>query len=85
MMLIISERCELNAGPNVPTHTGKRRTISHAHSQQMLDQAAGMDSRRITDRITGVRDAITAVSDGRSAAELAERVADMTAVSSRAW
>jgi hypothetical protein len=44
----------------------------------MLDQAAGMGSRRIQDRIVRVRDAVTGVSDGSAAAELAERVADMT-------
>jgi hypothetical protein len=46
----------------------------------MLDQAAGMESRRIQERIVRVRDAVTGVSDSRSAAELAERVADMTGV-----
>ncbi|MGH3248614.1 MAG: ABC transporter ATP-binding protein, partial [Trebonia sp.] len=46
----------------------------------MLDQAAGMESRRIQERIVRVRDAVTGVSDGRPAAELAERVADMTGV-----
>jgi hypothetical protein len=46
----------------------------------MLDQAAGMESRRIQERIVRVRDAVTCVSDGRAAAELAERVADMTGV-----
>jgi tetratricopeptide (TPR) repeat protein len=47
-------------------------------AMRMLDQAAGMESRRIEQRITCVRDAVTAVSDGRAAGELAERVADMT-------
>jgi hypothetical protein len=46
----------------------------------MLDQAAGMESRRIHERIIRVRDAVTSASDGRAAAELAERVADMTGV-----
>jgi hypothetical protein len=50
----------------------------------MLDQAAGMESRRIQERIVRVRvrvrDAVTGVSDGRAATELAERVADMTGV-----
>ena len=46
----------------------------------MLDQAAGMESRRIQERIIRVRDAVTSVSDGRAAAELADRVADMTGV-----
>jgi hypothetical protein len=50
---------------------------------QMLDQAAGMESCRITERITAVRDAITAASDGRAAAEFAERVADMTGIPPR--
>jgi hypothetical protein len=50
---------------------------------RMLDQAAGMESCRITERITGVRDAITAASDGRAAAEFAERVADMTGIPPR--
>jgi hypothetical protein len=44
----------------------------------MLDHAAGMESRRIDDRITGVRDAVTAMSDGRAARDLAERIADIT-------
>ncbi len=39
-----------------------------------------MESRRIQERITRVRDAVTGVSDGRAATELAERVADMVAV-----
>jgi hypothetical protein len=46
----------------------------------MLDQAAGMESRRIEERILRVRDAVAAMSDGRAAADLAERVADMTGV-----
>lgn len=46
----------------------------------MLDQAAGMESRRIHERIIRVRDAVTTASDGRAAAALAERVADMTGV-----
>jgi hypothetical protein len=37
-----------------------------------------MESRRIQERIIGVRDAVTGLSDGRAAAELAERVVDMT-------
>ncbi|HUY46920.1 MAG TPA: hypothetical protein VMV92_14495 [Streptosporangiaceae bacterium] len=47
---------------------------------EMLDHAVGMESRRIEDRITGVRDAVAAASDGRAARGLAERVADMTRV-----
>ena len=47
---------------------------------QMLDRATGMESCRIQDRIIAVRDAIAAVSDGAAAAELAERVADVTGV-----
>ena len=46
----------------------------------MLDQAAGMESRRIQERIIRVRDAVAGASDGRAVAELAERVADMTGV-----
>ena len=42
-----------------------------------------MESCRITERITAVRDAITAASDGRAAAEFAERVADMTGIPPR--
>lgn len=45
---------------------------------QMLDQATGMESRRIQERIIAVRDAISGISDGHASAELAERVADMT-------
>jgi hypothetical protein len=45
---------------------------------RMLDQAVGMESRRIEERIVGVRDAIAAMSDGRAAAELTERVSDIT-------
>jgi hypothetical protein len=44
----------------------------------MLDQAAGMESRRIDERIIQVRNVVAGLSDGRAAAELAERVADMT-------
>jgi hypothetical protein len=51
----------------------------------MLDQAAGMESRRISDRIIRVRDAVTSLSDGREATELAERVTDMTGVTLRRW
>jgi hypothetical protein len=46
----------------------------------MLDHAAGMESGRIQERILRVRDAVTAVSDGRATTEFAERVADMTGV-----
>jgi hypothetical protein len=46
----------------------------------MLDQAAGMESRRIQERIIRVTGAVNDASDGRAAAELAERVADMTGV-----
>ena len=46
----------------------------------MLDQAAGMESRRITERIVQVRDAVAGMSDSRAATELAERVADITGV-----
>ena len=44
----------------------------------MLDQAAGMEPRRIDERIIRVRDAVTGMSDGSAAAALAERVTDMT-------
>ena len=56
------------------------RTNPQSAASQMLDQAAGMESCRITKRITGVRDAITAISDGRIAGELAKRVADVTGI-----
>jgi len=46
----------------------------------MLDQAAGMESRRLHNRILAVRDAVTSASDGRAAAELAERVADVARI-----
>jgi hypothetical protein len=39
-----------------------------------------MESRRIHERIVRVRDAVTEASNGRAAAELAERVADMTGI-----
>ena len=55
-------------------------TLQFMAPEVMLDQAAGMESRRIQERIIRVRDAVTSVSDGRAAAELAERVADMTGV-----
>lgn len=45
---------------------------------QMLDHAAGMESRRIEERIVRVRDAIIMASDSRTGAEFSERVADMT-------
>jgi tetratricopeptide (TPR) repeat protein len=47
---------------------------------QMLDKAAGMESCRITDRMTAVRDAVTAVSDGAVARQLSERVDDVLGV-----
>lgn len=47
---------------------------------QMLDHAAGMESRRIDERILRVRDTITAASDSRAAADFGERVADVTGV-----
>jgi hypothetical protein len=43
----------------------------------MLDLAEGMESRRIADRIAGVRKAVCAVSDGAAARELSERVDDV--------
>jgi hypothetical protein len=47
---------------------------------QMLDRATGMESCRIQDRIVAVRDAVTAVSDGAAARNLAERVEDILGV-----
>ena len=47
---------------------------------QMLDKATGMESRRIQDRITAVRDAVTAASDGAAARQLSERVDDILGV-----
>jgi hypothetical protein len=41
---------------------------------QMLDKATGMESCRIADRISAVRDAVTAISDGAAARQLSERV-----------
>ena len=49
----------------------------------MLDHATGMESRRIEERITAVRDAITGMSDGQAAAEVAERAAAITGASLR--
>jgi hypothetical protein len=46
----------------------------------MLDRATGMESCRIQDRIIAVRNAVTAVSDGMAARELAERVEDVIGV-----
>lgn len=46
----------------------------------MLDHAAGMESRRIEERIILVRDTLTAVSDGRAADDFAVRVTDITGV-----
>jgi hypothetical protein len=47
---------------------------------QMLDKAVGMESRRIADRITAVRDAVTATSDGAAARQLSERADDVLGV-----
>lgn len=47
---------------------------------QMLDQAAGMESYRIQERILKVREAISATPGGRAARALAERIADTTRV-----
>jgi hypothetical protein len=47
---------------------------------EMLDLAEGMESRRIADRITGVRNAVASASDGAAARELSERVADILGV-----
>jgi len=57
-----------------------QRDAEHAAdtAMRMLDQAVGMESRRIEERIIGVRDAIAGMSDGRAAAELTERVSDIT-------
>lgn len=57
-----------------------QRDAEHAAAtaMRMLDQAVGMESRRIEERIIGVRDAIAGMSDGRAAAELSERVSDLT-------
>jgi len=46
----------------------------------MLNLAEGMESRRITDRISGVRSAVCAVSDGTAARELSERVGDILGI-----
>ena len=43
-----------------------------------------MESRRIYERISTVRDAITSVSDGRASAEPAERITGMTGAHLRA-
>jgi hypothetical protein len=53
-------------------------------AMRMLDQATGMESRRIQERIISIRDAISGMSDGRASAELAERVADVTGAYLRA-
>ena len=44
----------------------------------MLDQATGMESRRIEERIAGVCQALTGMSGGRAAVEVAERAAAIT-------
>ena len=49
----------------------------------MLDHAVGMESRRIEERITAVRDAISGMSDGKAAAEVAERVQTVTGTALR--
>lgn len=46
----------------------------------MVDKALSMESCRISERLITVRNAIVAVSDGRSAQELSERVDDLTGV-----
>jgi hypothetical protein len=51
---------------------------------QVLDQATGMESRRIQERIISVHDALTSASDGRASDELTERIADMTGAHLRA-
>jgi hypothetical protein len=53
-------------------------------AMQMLDQATGMESRRIQERIISVHDALTSASDGRASDELTERIADMTGAHLRA-
>jgi hypothetical protein len=55
-----------------------------ATAMEMLDYATGMESRRIHERIIAVRNAIGDVSGGRASAEMAERIADMTAAHLRA-
>lgn len=50
---------------------------------QMLDQAAGMESCRIEERILKVRCAVVEAGNGRAAKELAERVGDITGVPMR--
>jgi hypothetical protein len=52
---------------------------------QMIDQAVGMESCRLEERIIQVRNTITGMSDGRAARELAERIADMTLVPLRQY
>jgi hypothetical protein len=49
----------------------------------MLDQATGMESRRIEERITGVCQALASVPGGQAAAEVAERAAAITGTSLR--
>jgi hypothetical protein len=62
------------------TVLARQGDAEHAASTavQMLDQATGMESRRIHERIIAVREALGSMSDGRASAELAERIADMT-------
>ena len=50
---------------------------------QMLDQAVGMESCRIEERILKVRDAVVAAGDGHAARELVQRVGDMAAMPMR--
>jgi hypothetical protein len=57
---------------------GQRDTDAAASvAGQMLDQAVGMESCRIEERILRVRDAVVAAGDGRAARALSERVRDM--------
>lgn len=51
---------------------------------QMLDQAVGMESCRIEERILKVHCAVVEAGDGRAAKELAERVGDITGAPMRA-
>lgn len=56
-----------------------------AHTaMHMLDHATGMESRRIQERITSVRDEILGITSSRAATELTERIADMTGTHLRA-
>ena len=80
--LLHRHACAGNRGPVLRQVVHRLATV--LARQRDAEHAADMESRRIYERISTVRDAITSVSDGRASAEPAERITGMTGAHLRA-